>query len=373
MTTERLRDLLEERVSDVEADDLSARAWARADGVRRRRRIAVVGTAAAAVLVVAGGVAVLDDRPSATNVPTGRPTSSAHADDGPPGTGSPRRRARRSPGDFRGAPFWWAPAAEEDARLPVLAVPGLPDQLSMADEDPVTTPPDRVDAVFATGKQRYRLLSNDRLLSVDLSDRLGPVADAGGNALSPLTSDSLSPDGTRVLFVQPEGLEVWDLPTNTWESFPMSVEEAEQAAWSIDGHLGVEQYSGRPDPWERGDHQASSIVAGPVGEGAELDWMEGTGAPATGEPVEVANPDFLAVGTPAAPELLAFGMGRNKLCCAPMAWFSHEFLLFGASSSDGAYRVLAWRIGTPDLYRVSEYTDIVRPGFVASWAEDAFR
>jgi hypothetical protein len=46
MTTERLRDLLEERVGDVEADDLSARAWARADGVRRRRRTVVDGTAA---------------------------------------------------------------------------------------------------------------------------------------------------------------------------------------------------------------------------------------------------------------------------------------------------------------------------------------
>jgi len=371
MTTERLRDLMEERVSDVEADDLSARAWARADGVRRRRRFAVVGTAAAAVLVLAGGVAVLDDRPSATNVPTDRPTSSLTPTTVPPEPASAAPRASFA-GEFRGAPFWWAPPAEQDSRLPWLAVPGLPDQLSMADADPVTTPPDRVDAVFATGKQRYRLLSHDRLQSVDLSDRLGPVADSGGNALSPLTSDSLSQDGTRVLFVQPEGLEVWDLPTNTWESFPMSVEEAEQAAWSMDGHLGVEEYSGRPDPWDRGDHQGSSIVAGPVGEGAELDWMEGTGAPVT-DGSQVANPDFLAVGTPAAPELLAFSTGRNKLCCPPMAWFSHDFLLFAASSSDGAYRVLAWRIGTPDLYRVSEYADIVRPGFVASWAEDAFR
>jgi hypothetical protein len=230
-----------------------------------------------------------------------------------------------------------------------------------------------VDAVFATGKQRYRLLADDRLLSVDLSDRLRPVSDAEGNVLSPLTPDSLSQDGTRVMFVQPEGLEVWDLATNTWESFPMSVEEAQQAAWSMDGHLGTEQYSGRPDPWDRGDHQASSIVAGPVGEGAELDWMEGTGAPTTGEPGEFANPEFLAVGTPAAPELLAFGMGRNKLCCSPVAWFSHDFLLFSASSTDGTHRVLAWRIGTQDLYRVSEYVDIERPGFVASWAEEAFR
>ena len=371
MTTERLRDLLEERVSDVEADDLSARAWARAGGVRRRRRTLVVGTGVAAVLVVAGGVAVLDDRPSATNVPTGPPPSSATSTTVPPEPQSEEPRATLA-GEFRGAPFWWAPPAERDVELPVLQVPGLPAQLSMADADPVTRPPERVDAVFATGKQRYRLLSHDRLQSVDLSDRLGPVADAGGNLLSPLTPDSLSPDGTQVLFVQPAGLEVWDLPTNTWDSFPMTVEDAEQAAWSIDGHIGVEQYSGRTDPWERGDHQGSSIVAGPVGEGAELDWMEGTGAPVT-DSTQVANPDFLAVGTPAAPELLAFSTGRNKLCCPPIAWFSHDFLLFAASSSDGAHRVLAWRIGTPDLYRVSEYTDIGRPGLVASWAEDAFR
>ena len=36
MTTQRLRDLMEERVADVETDDLASRAWVRADGVRRR-------------------------------------------------------------------------------------------------------------------------------------------------------------------------------------------------------------------------------------------------------------------------------------------------------------------------------------------------
>ena len=62
------------------------------------------------------------------------------------------------------------------------------------------------------------------------------------------------------------------------------------------------------------------------------------------------------------------------MCCAPMAWFSHDFVLFAASSSDGAYRVLAWRVGTPDVYRVSEYTDLPPPELRRrSWAEDAFR
>ena len=100
---------------------------------------------------------------------------------------------------------------------------------------------------------------------------------------------------------------------------------------------------------------------------------EGVGAPSASAPDAYGNPEFLAAGTPADPALLAFGMGRNKMCCVPMAWFSHDFVLFSASDPDGAYRVLAWRVGTPDLYRVSEYTNLPRRNFSASWPEDAFR
>ena len=72
MTDQRLRELLDERVADVDARaDLSAPAWARADLVRRRRRYAVVGAAAAVALVAAGTVAVLDRRPDADVSPSG--------------------------------------------------------------------------------------------------------------------------------------------------------------------------------------------------------------------------------------------------------------------------------------------------------------
>ncbi len=64
MTTQRLRELMEERVADVETGDLAAPAWARAGRVRRRRQAAAVAAGAAVVLAVAGGVAVLDDRPA---------------------------------------------------------------------------------------------------------------------------------------------------------------------------------------------------------------------------------------------------------------------------------------------------------------------
>ena len=129
MTTQRLRDLMEERVADVETDDLATRAWARADGVRRRRRIAVIGTAAAAVLVVAGGVAVLDDRPSATNAPTDRRHDERHAHDGPAGTDVRRTRVRRSPASSvaRRSGGRRRPSRTRDSRCS--QVPGLPDQL----------------------------------------------------------------------------------------------------------------------------------------------------------------------------------------------------------------------------------------------------
>jgi hypothetical protein len=367
MTTQRLRDLMEERVAGVEADDLATRAWARADGVRRRRRIAFTSTAVAAVLAVAGAAALVDRRESTEPSPSGRPTTTSQLEP----TGAAEAPRAVLAGEFRGAPFWWAPPAALDSDLPVLQVPGIPAELSMAAAPSANQPPDHVDAVFGMGKQQYLLLSDERFTSVDLSDRLGPVADEGGNELSPLGPGSSSPDGTQVFFRQPGRVEVWDLARNSWRSVDTPGFEA--AAWTRAGTLWLPGMpEPRPDPWTS-DHQYGPAVAGPDGAAAELDWMEGVGAPTTGEPGEVANPEFLAAGTPEAPDLLAFGMGRNKMCCAPMAWFSHDFVLFSAADPDGAYRVLAWRVGTPDLYRVSEYTDLPPRNFSASWAEDAFR
>ncbi|MEO6509479.1 MAG: hypothetical protein ABIO16_00700 [Nocardioides sp.] len=368
MTDQRLRELLDERVADVDARvDLSAAAWARAGGVRRRRRYAVVGTAAAAVVLVsAGTLAIVDQRDITLQSPSGRVSTLPT----PEPTIAPEIPRAELGGNFRGAPFWWAPPAALDAELPVLQVPGLPEELSMAEAPAAGDPPDHVDAVFGTGKQQYLLFSDETMTAVDLSDRLGPVADEGGNEFSPLGFGSVSPDGSMVLFRQPGQLEVWNLPSDSWRT--VEVADVESIRWTRDGHLGVVN-DGRPDPWT-GDHQYAPAVAGPDGTAAELDWMEGTDAPTIpGRSDQVANPEFLAAGTPDAPVLLAFGMGRNKMCCVPMAWFSHDFVLFSASSPDGAHRVLAWRVGTPDVYRVSEYTDLPERNFSASWAEDAFQ
>jgi len=174
-----------------------------------------------------------------------------------------------------------------------------------------------------------------------------------------------------VFFRQPGRGEVWDLPSNTWRT--VDTPDYEMVAWTRGGTLWLPGLpEPRPDPWPS-DHQYGPAVAGPDGAAAELDWMEGTGAPTTDDPGQAANPDFLAVGPPAEPELLALAGGRNKMCCPPMGWFSHDFLLFPASSSDWGSRVLAWWVGTPDVYCVNDHTDLPARSFSASWAEDAFR
>jgi hypothetical protein len=369
VTTARRRELMDERVADVEGRALAARAWARADGVRRRRRYAVTGTAAAAVLVVAGGVAVLDDRTDADAPPSGRPTTSSSPE---PSTSPPEIPRATLSGEFRGAPFWWAPAASRDAELPVLQVPGLPEELSMAQAPYGDEPPPRVDAVFGLGKQQYVLLDDSEMVTVDLSDRLGPVADEGGNPFSPIGPTSVSPDGSQVFFRQPGRVEVWDLPSNSWRT--VETPEYENALWSLDGQLwtGDGPAPERAEPWTGPDIQYSPVVVGPGGS-AELDFTGGAAeVPGADEPGHYANPELLAAVQDGSPGVLGIGIDdRSKGCCSLVGWFSHDFVLFQAVSR-GEWRVLAWRVGTPDLYRVSVLTDFPWSGPVFSWAENAF-
>jgi hypothetical protein len=368
MTTHRLRDLLDDRVADIDVPDLAGPAWDRANGVRRRRRTVVVGVAAAAVLAVAGTIALVDPRSSTEPSPSGRPTPTA-----PTSTPAPDLPPRAMlAGTFRRVPFWWAPPAPADDELPVLQVTWLPDLLSMADEAPVTTPPDHVQAVFGTGRQQYRLLSDGVLVSVDLSDRLGPVGDEGGNQFDPLGARAVSPDGTQVIFRQPGRLDIWDLPSNSWRA--VQTPDYEQAAWTRSGELWLpgDGETGRPDIWSGDEqHQYSGIVSGPAGS-AELDWQGMVQVPTTGDLDQVGNPEILVAGPQGHAAILAVGsMGRSKICCSVIGWFSHDFVLYTVWTEDGP-RVHAWRVGTPDVYRVSRIVDPPRTFVASSWAEDAF-
>jgi hypothetical protein len=374
MTTERLRELLEERVADVSPVDASDVAWVRAQRVRRKRQVGIVAAGAAAVLAIAGTVAVLDDRKTTVSEPAGRPTStpSAAAPTPPEPTATEQGPRAERAGTHHGAPLWWTPVAARDGELPPLEVPELPAELSMASESPVATPPARIDAVFGTEKQLYRLLSGSRLVSVDLSEHLGPVADEGGNVRSPLARDSLSPDGSKVFFVQQDGVEVWDLATNGWQHVPTDVTSAEQARWTPGGELWLPGQPARwPDPWPY-DHQYTDVVLGD-GVAAESDWMsealtEAEASP--GVPGRIGNPHLVVAGPVDDPQVLAMNAdGRSVLCCPVVGWVGDDIVLF--ESHADRWRILAWRVGTLELYRVSQVVDIPRHGVYASYV-DAF-
>ncbi len=242
----------------------------------------------------------------------------------------------------------------------------------MGDAEPVTTPPDRVDAVFATGKQRYMLLRDERFVSVDLSDRLGPVADEGGNEFSPLGQRSLSPDGTRVAFRQPGRVEVWDLPTNSWTS--VETPDYESVAWSVDGDLWLpgDGPTGRPDPWQHGDHQYGPVVTGPgrPGRRARLDGRHRRsdhGRPRRRSPTRSSwrrGAPTTSTCWPSGHRTAASSAARS------MGWFSHDFVRLRGGVLARVAGVLAWRVGTPDLYRVSRFEGFPRTGGLPRrWAE----
>lgn len=62
------------------------------------------------------------------------------------------------------------------------------------------------------------------------------------------------------------------------------------------------------------------------------------------------------------------GCGRWKQCCSVGGWLDIDTVLFESRHEDA--RVLAWRVGTPDVYRVSDVRGWT-PGeesYVASFA-----
>ena len=224
--------------------------------------------------------------------------------------------------------------------------------------------------MFGLGKQQYLLLSDERFTSVDLSDRLGVVADEGGNEFARSDQECLA---RRDAGVVPAARSRRGLGPGAqhWRTVASADVESTCGPGRDDRHARGRRATGPVGPRRP---RVVVPVAGPGGTAAELDWMARERAHRRrASPTHFANPEFLAAGTPEAPDLSAFGMGRNKMCCVPMAWFSHDFVLFATSDPDGAYRVLAWRVGTPDVYRVSDYTDLPPRNFSASWAEDAFR
>lgn len=280
--------------------------------------------------------------------------------------------------DYRGARVWEAPPAEAELDLPRWTEPSLPEVLDLtaAGEGLPGTP---VRGLLTEDWRVFALSGTGTLSELDVS-RLDPVSDEGGNRLNPVSPYSLSPDGERAFFVQESSLEVLELGTGRWRTLDTPDWLAEGARWVTADEIWV--------PEELGSRGAGTLhgLDGSLSQ-ADVRWAGlGAGEDAWGAvasngdriaqtrflagPVDgtgVSNPEAVVVRTGEREEMLtmwpAATAPRNKGCCEVLGFLDDDAVLFASKSSEG-YRLLAWRVGTADVYLVSRFAG---PGALIDW------
>ncbi|WP_182379716.1 hypothetical protein [Nocardioides sp. WS12] len=377
MTDQRLRDLLHEQVADLESTDRSAAAWAGARRIRQRRITVVASAAVATVAVVAGSLVLTkgDGGEPADPAPTPTTEQSVQSSSVEPGR------------DYRGAKTWWAPVDTAEGDLPELESLPYPPEISLAPDLPphsAGVPAHAVYELSGDGPRpgRVVIVGHDGLTHALDVGRLDPVTDEEGNVLSPLTAESLAPDGRHVFFIQESSLEVYDLTTGTWATYEIVPRMGEQALWINSAEVwtpgelgapdgvgttydvtgsGLDSSSGVPDVprvWDTSDEPwgpvrlsdrdgaaqgmfLADVASGPDGAMGGLDALAARVGSTEGK-----NVHLLVMPGPDS--------GRWKGCCPVIGWLDDETVLFQSRSN--AMRILAWRVGTADLRRVSRIT-----------------
>ncbi|NYJ00098.1 hypothetical protein HNR19_000796 [Nocardioides thalensis] len=366
MSEQRLQDLLEERVADLPPVDLVGGALARASDVRRRRWT-VAGVVVAVVAVVGAGTVVAT---GGGDEPAPPPATS------PTNTG-PVPVAERA-GSYGGVPVWWAPSTEDEEALPEVVGSGLPAEIDLSAGAPPVPAGVRAVALFQVwGDEPGRVVvvgADGTSYSLDVG--FPPVTDEGGNESPPVTAESLSPDGRYAFFAQDRSLEVYDFEQAVFTKIDMRPGAAPNAYWTDDGLLsapvlssdsGWFDHAPTGEPVGASDGQvgyrapkSGDDAYGPVArtgsDGARGMFLEG--------PVDVPDAppasavDALGGGGLNRPEaLLAFARsgtdaGRWLQCCPPVGWLDADTVLFESRHAEA--RILAWRVGTADVFRVSD-------------------
>lgn len=388
MTDLRLRELLEERVADTTTVDLASEAWERASAVRRRRR-AVAGAAVAVVAIVGVTTVVVSGRGDEQPPPATNTTE----------TTAPGPKAERA-GRYGGVPVWWAPTTADEADLPLLSDSALPGRIDLeAPGGPLPAGMRAVGLFQLWGEEPGDVVvvgTDGASYSLDI-DRLEPWS-VDGEVRPPVTQESLSPDGRYAFFAQDRSLEVYDFEVATWTTITGGFASG-GAEWSADGSsIRVQNplYSSiyydlyAPDGRHVGNSRESTdIVSGPNKSDETYGPTEWGSAGAGARGVHLAGPvagpdgpystvDAVAVADPTwrlrqRDTLLAMppepGGGRWLQCCPPVGWLNSGTVLFESRHEDA--RVLAWRVGTPDMWRVSDIRGWT-PGeesYVASFAD----
>jgi hypothetical protein len=318
MTQERLRELLRERVADETMPDYSARAWQAARVVRRRRRLGVAAGVVAATVGISGAIALVDSTP---RPPASEPAVPATQEDAAPDA------------TYEGVSVWWSPDQFEEQELAPVASP-LPAEIELRKrwngwrDDPM----DRAYAVFQQGRSMTLIGPDDALRYVPTT-QLTKVTKPNGYSYFP--PPTLTMDGTRVVFAQPDDrIAIYYIGERTW-----TYDETYDAP------------SGRPpDP---GFDTRDAQQYGPVIDGA-ASWGMGVPLPVREDGGFLTEPEFLATprGVLAFMNRLTNGQdSRFKNCCAVAGWLDPDTVVYESRQVAGL--LVAWRVGTHDFGLVS--------------------
>lgn len=381
MTDQRLRDLLADRVVDLPSPDLGASAWQAARRIRQRR--AVVSASAAVVVVVVGVTALIGPQFGGADgaPPAGTPTPSvgpAHAERG---------------GTYARAQVWWAPPVEAEGQLPQRRGTPLPGRIDLSGGGPAASGLGRVVAAYEVddddGLARMVVVGADGTsYALEVSD-LDPFADAEGNRLSALSPWSLSPDGRHLALRQPGALAVYDFGTDAWTRFAV-IGDPEFTTWTTDRVITV---AGGPDGTGAGAsydttgkllerlrpasargleeseasqdrflsprdeaHGRTAFLPNAFRGDVNFAYSQGLylGSPVERDGTTFEGLDGVAVGQDGRFTVLVQPASslRWKGCCPQIGWIDDQTVLF--ESRHAQARVLAWRVGTADLSRVSD-------------------
>ncbi|WP_210650026.1 hypothetical protein [Nocardioides sp. SYSU D00065] len=383
MTDRDLRDLFREAAPEHERPDPAAvdRAWR--DGLRRRagHRVVFVGAVAATVATVAGFVVLGRPSSQVAPAPTG-PTST-------PSTQSPATKDVEDDGPdatIGGAPVWISPHEGEDpSDLPLFSGTGLPEEIDLSADMPGVGELSRaigVIGVVGNDGELSRVVAigpDGSAYSLDIDGRVERVTDQGGNAMSPLSDEGLSPDGTRVFFRQERALVVYDFSARAWSEMTTPQWTAETARW-LDGGIFVPT-----EPW--GSVGTVYSIDGARSElrtlrTAEWDGGEAYGPKRSSSAGDVAQSYFLStdsgddrfagvnavvVTVEGRPRILAHDTYdlRGKMCCPVAGWLAPTVVAFQAGP-----QLLAWSVPHEGVRRVTELTGLSfgEESHVASWA-----
>lgn len=392
MSDQGLRRLFQERVDDLAPVDLASGAWDRAVRTRRRRAAVVAGAVAVAGLLVVGGVVAVTRGGEDTSEPAPPAESTSTT---PSETSNATAGAERA-GTYAGVPVWWVPTTADEHRLPVLSGSRLPTTIDLAPDAPdlpVGTYPVAVfEVTDSEGSDRVVAVASDGTsYSLDTSG-LEPATDPAGNDLPTVSHHSLASDGHHAFFVQNDSLAVYDFDDGSWTSIATQVQVAELAEWDGPTSIRVPDSTGIEPAWtiysadgdRLGMSNGGSAFAPPrrddVGYGALRSFGSSSArAYFLGGPV--ADPgglDHLSLDAVVADVSGRRGMlvvpaegggGRFDACCPVAGWFGLETVVFESRWVDA--RILAWRVGTSELLRVSDITgwESGLESYIASFAD----